>query len=52
VRTGEVLAAQLAQVGIRLKLELVDWPTWLERVYGQADFDLTVIGHVGRLDPL
>ncbi len=51
VRTGEILAAQLAQVGIRLKLELVDWPTWLERVYGQADFDLTVIGHVGRLDP-
>lgn len=51
VRTGEVLAAQLAQVGVHLKLELVDWPTWLERVYGQADFDLTVIGHVGRLDP-
>lgn len=51
VRTGEVLAAQLAEVGIELDLNLVDWPTWLERVYGQADFDLTVIGHVGRLDP-
>jgi peptide/nickel transport system substrate-binding protein len=51
VRTGEVLAAQLARVGIQLKLELVDWPTWLERVHAQADFDLTVIGHVGRLDP-
>jgi peptide/nickel transport system substrate-binding protein len=51
VRTGEVLASQLAKVGINLRLELVDWPTWLERVYGQADFDLTVIGHVGRLDP-
>ncbi len=51
VRTGEVLAAQLAQVGIRLTLKLVDWPTWLEQVYGQADFDLTVIGHVGRGDP-
>jgi peptide/nickel transport system substrate-binding protein len=47
VRTGEVLASQLAKVGINLRLELVDWPTWLERVYGQADFDLTVIGHVG-----
>ncbi|MGC9018270.1 MAG: ABC transporter substrate-binding protein [Candidatus Bipolaricaulaceae bacterium] len=51
VRTGEVLASQLARVGINLRLELVDWPTWLERVYGQGDFDLTVIGHVGRLDP-
>lgn len=29
----------------------MDWPTWLEQVYGQADFDLTVIGHVGRMDP-
>ncbi|MFN3346575.1 MAG: ABC transporter substrate-binding protein [Candidatus Bipolaricaulaceae bacterium] len=51
VRTGEVLAAQLARVGIRLNLKLVDWPTWLEQVYGQVDFDLTVIGHVGRGDP-
>lgn len=51
VRTGEILAAQLAQVGIRLELRLVDWPTWLEQVYGQADFDLTVIGHAGRMDP-
>lgn len=51
VRTGEILAAQLARVGIRLTLQLVDWPTWLDRVYGQGDFDLTVIGHVGRTDP-
>ncbi|MCS7240717.1 MAG: ABC transporter substrate-binding protein [Candidatus Bipolaricaulota bacterium] len=51
VRTGEVLVAQLAHVGIALQLVLVDWPTWLERVYNQGDFELTVIGHVGRLDP-
>ncbi|MCS7216254.1 MAG: ABC transporter substrate-binding protein [Candidatus Bipolaricaulota bacterium] len=51
VRTGEVLAAQLAQVEVKLNLVLVDWPTWLERVFGQADFELTVIGHVGRVDP-
>lgn len=51
VRTGEILAAQLARVGFRLELILVDWPTWLERVYGQGDYDLTVIGHVGRVDP-
>ncbi|HID08631.1 TPA: ABC transporter substrate-binding protein, partial [Candidatus Micrarchaeota archaeon] len=51
VRTGEVIAAQLSVVGIRARIELVDWGTWLERVYAQADYDLTVIGHVGRLDP-
>jgi len=51
VRTGEVIAAQLAQVGIRATIALVDWPTWLERVYAQADYDLTVIGHTWKLDP-
>jgi peptide/nickel transport system substrate-binding protein len=51
VRTGELIAAQLREVGIKVALELVDWGMWLERVHAQADYDLTVIGHVGRLDP-
>lgn len=51
VRTGEIIASQLAEVGIRLSLQQVDWGTWLERVYSQADYDLTVIAHIGRLDP-
>lgn len=51
VRTGEFIAAQLAAVGIRVSIELVDWNTWLDRVFGQADYDLTVIGHIGRVDP-
>lgn len=51
VRTGELIAAMLAAVGIEASIQLVDWGTWLERVYAQADYDLTVIGHVGRLDP-
>ena len=32
VRTGEVLAEQLAKVGIRVKLEQIEWGQWLERV--------------------
>ncbi len=51
VRTGELIAAMLSEVGIKVKIQLVDWGTWLERVYAQADYDLTVIGHIGRLDP-
>jgi len=51
VRTGEVIAAQLEEVGIRVRIELVDWATWLERVFSQGDYDLTVIAHPGRLDP-
>lgn len=51
VRTGEILADQLARIGIELRLEVIEWGQWLSRVYGQADYDLTVIGHVGKLDP-
>ncbi|HDJ30023.1 MAG TPA: hypothetical protein ENF29_03105, partial [Candidatus Acetothermia bacterium] len=51
VRTGEIIADQLSRVGIETKIELVDWGQWLSRVYHQADYDLTVIGHIGKLDP-
>ncbi len=51
VRTGEIIADQLSRVGIKAKIELIDWGQWLSRVYHQADYDLTVIGHIGKLDP-
>lgn len=51
VRTGEIIAEQLSRVGIELEIELVEWGVWLSRVFAQADYDLTVIGHPGRLDP-
>ncbi len=38
-------------MGIHLKIELVEWGQWLSRVFNQADYDLTVMGHVGKLDP-
>ena len=51
VRTGEIVADQLERVGIHLEIELVEWGQWLSRVFNQADYDLTVMGHVGKLDP-
>jgi peptide/nickel transport system substrate-binding protein len=50
VRTGEVLLAQLAQAGIRAKLEQIEWGQWLERVYKNADYDMTIIGHAEAWD--
>ena len=51
VRTGEIVADLLERVGIHLEIELVEWGQWLSRVFNQADYDLTVMGHVGKLDP-
>ena len=51
VRTGEIVADQLSRVGINLTIELVEWGQWLSRVYTNANYDLTIIGHIGKLDP-
>lgn len=49
-RSGEILTDMLAQVGIRLKIELTEWGQWIDRVFRNADFDLTVIGHAEPFD--
>jgi peptide/nickel transport system substrate-binding protein len=50
VRTGEVLLGQLAKVGIRVKLEQIEWGQWLDRIYKNADYDMTIIGHAEAWD--
>ncbi len=44
-RLGEAIAAQLARVGVRAQLEVVEWATWLSRVFRGADYQMTIIGH-------
>jgi peptide/nickel transport system substrate-binding protein len=47
---GEVIAAQLAKVGIVAKLQNVEWAQWLSGTYGNKNYDLTVISHVEPFD--
>jgi peptide/nickel transport system substrate-binding protein len=49
-RAGEVIADMLGQVGIKLKIELVEWGVWLDRVFKQKDFQLSMIGHAEAWD--
>lgn len=44
-RIGEAIAAQLARVGVRPRIEVVEWATWLSRVFRGADYQMTIIGH-------
>ncbi|MBC7957212.1 MAG: ABC transporter substrate-binding protein [Cytophagales bacterium] len=46
---GEIVAAQLAQVGIHAKIENVEWAQWLSGAY-KGQYDLTIISHVEPLD--
>ncbi len=50
VRSGEIITDLFKKVGINLKIELIEWGQWIDRVYKNADYDLTVIGHVEAFD--
>jgi peptide/nickel transport system substrate-binding protein len=47
---GEIIAAELAEVGIQAKIENVEWAQWISNVYKDKNYDLTIISHVEPLD--
>ncbi|MCA1411180.1 ABC transporter substrate-binding protein [Bradyrhizobium sp. NBAIM20] len=50
---GEIVAAQLAKVGVTAKIENVEWAQWLSQVFagnGPHNFDLTIVSHVEPFD--
>ncbi|HEV7719225.1 MAG TPA: ABC transporter substrate-binding protein [Arsenicitalea sp.] len=49
-RGGQIIAAQLAAIGIKAQLINVEWAQWLTDVYTNKDFDLTIISHVEPFD--
>ncbi|UYN99469.1 MAG: ABC transporter substrate-binding protein [Devosia sp.] len=48
--SGQIVASQLAEVGIRVELINVEWAQWLEDVLTNKDFDLTIVSHVEPFD--
>jgi peptide/nickel transport system substrate-binding protein len=48
--SGQIIASQFAEVGIKLELINVEWAQWLEDVYTNKDFDLTIVSHVEPFD--
>ena len=48
-RGGEVIAAQLAEVGITAKIENVEWAQWLSGPFA-GDYDLTIVSHTEPFD--
>lgn len=52
VLAGQIIQSQLAEVGVTAEIEIVEWGVWLNEVYSNDyDFDMTVVGHTGKLDP-
>ncbi|UOM36169.1 ABC transporter substrate-binding protein [Acuticoccus sp. I52.16.1] len=44
-RSGELIAAQLRQVGIDATLKPVEWAEWLSSAFKGKDYDLTIVAH-------
>lgn len=49
-RSGEIVAAQLAQAGIRTRIENLEWAQWMDQVFVRHDFDLSIVVHAEPLD--
>lgn len=49
-RGGEIIASQLEQVGINVNITNVEWGVWLEDVFANYDYDMSIVAHVEPLD--
>ena len=49
-RGGEIIAAQLREVGIETEIANLEWAQWLEQVFRGKDFDLTIVSHTEPMD--
>ncbi len=42
---GQIVASQLRDVGINLEIIPVEWADWLDQVFKNKDYDLTIVSH-------
>lgn len=47
--TAQVLVNDLAEAGITMNIQQVDWATWLEKVYTNRDYEATIISVDGAI---
>ena len=49
-RSGEIIAMQLAKIGVKVKISQIEWSNWLDKVYARHDFEATIISHAEPYD--
>ncbi|MBN43171.1 MAG: ABC transporter substrate-binding protein [Alphaproteobacteria bacterium] len=49
-RGGEIVAAQLKEIGIEAEIIPLEWGQWLEQVFRGKNYDLTIVSHTEPLD--
>lgn len=46
---GQIVADQLERIGIHCEIEVVEWADWMQNVYTDKKYDMTVMANSGRL---
>ena len=49
-RGGEIVAAQLREIGVDLEIIPVEWAVWVPEVFKSKDYDLTIVSHTEPMD--
>jgi peptide/nickel transport system substrate-binding protein len=49
-RSAEIIQGQLADAGITVKIENVEWGFWLDEVFKKKSYDLSIIAHTSPND--
>ena len=47
---GEIIAAQLREVGINVEISNLEWAQWLKEVFKGKDYGLTIVSHTEPFD--
>jgi peptide/nickel transport system substrate-binding protein len=49
-RGGEIIAAQLRDIGIEAEISNLEWAQWLEEVFRGKDYGMTIVSHTEPMD--
>ncbi len=51
VNTAQIISDELSKIGIKVKINQVEWGVWLDNVYTKANYQTTLTGLTGKADP-
>jgi len=49
-RSGEIIAQQLADGGIKVDYKVVEWPYWIGEIYKNGQYDMTIVAFTSAND--
>ncbi|MFT6944751.1 MAG: peptide/nickel transport system substrate-binding protein [Yoonia sp.] len=49
-RGGEIIASQLREIGIETEVSNLEWAQWIEEVFTNKDFGLSIVSHTEPMD--